>query len=96
MSEAEDAPFGTGSAALSVVLAMSHTGAVALQVGEGLLMNVLRGIDRWLPGGAAAPWAVRRPNGGMLPMWAGGALLGASRAAVADLLPASASAWDVT
>jgi ABC-2 type transport system permease protein len=49
---------------------------VWVMIVEGLLVNFLPDVGRWLPGGAvAALTGVTAENGGLLPMWAGALLV---------------------
>jgi len=51
---------------------------VWMQVIEGLLVEVLAEVGKWLPGGAAASLAgYSTSRGDLLPMWAGGLLIAA-------------------
>ncbi|MGH9155446.1 MAG: ABC transporter permease [Acidimicrobiales bacterium] len=74
--------YGAVGVGLGAVIG-SQTAAVALSfawaaVIEGALGNLVPAVGRWLPGGAAGGLTFQAtPNGGLLPMWAGGLLLAA-------------------
>lgn len=59
--------------AAAVALSFAWTALV-----EGILVSLVPAVGRWLPGGAATALTFQAtPNGGLLPMWAGGLLFAA-------------------
>lgn len=68
---------GLGALIRNQVAAIALSFAWATVI-EGILGNLVPAVGRWLPGGAAGALTFQAtPNGGLLPMWAGGLLFAA-------------------
>jgi ABC-2 type transport system permease protein len=66
---------GVGALVRNVIAAVAGA-LVWMAIVENLLVSLLPQVGKWLPGGAAAALArADNPAGGLLPPWAGGALL---------------------